>query len=201
MRKEIRAVLAVLGLAVISACGAPQIETVSQNDIDGLTAHLMSLGPNVDPKEARRAATVAYTYPPQLAKEYGITDPPLIHNGKVNQGLRPRGICVHWAEDMEARLQQEHFKTLQVHRAIADPVNQLRIDHSSAVITAKGDGMYDGLILDPWRTGGSLHWAPVREDTKYNWAPRQQVLRNKAIEQGLLDENAPTNIAVKGVSS
>lgn len=193
--------LALLIAAFISGCAAKQIPPVTQSDIDGLALHLQSLGPGVDPEEALRAATVAYTYPPQLAEQYQITDPPLIHNGKVNSGQRPRGICVHWAEDMVARLKQENFRTLQIHRAIADPVNQLRIDHSTAVISASGDDMYDGLVLDPWRTGGSLHWAPVREDTRYNWAPRNEVLRNKAIEQGLLDRNAPADIRVEGYSN
>lgn len=201
MRKLLLGVIAIAGFIAISGCTAKQIQPVTQNKIDGLTQHLLSLDPNVDPNEARRAAEVAYTYPPQLAKAYEITDPPLIHNAKVNNGSRPRGICVHWAEDMEARLKKENFKTLQIHRAIADPDNPFRIDHSTAVISARGDNMYDGLVLDPWRTGGSLHWAPVREDTRYNWAPRSEVLRKKAIEQGLLDKNAPADIVVGGYST
>lgn len=201
MSKRLFGIVAIASLVVISACTAKQIPPVTQDSIDGLTQHLLSLDPGVDPAEARRAAEVAYTYPPQLAKAYEITDPPIIHNGKVNNGTRPRGICVHWAEDMEARLKQENFKTLQIHRAIADPLNPFRIDHSSAVISAQGHSMYDGLVLDPWRTGGSLHWAPVREDTRYNWAPRLEVLRKKAIEQGLLDENAPADTPIIGYST
>jgi hypothetical protein len=110
-----------------------------------------------------------------LAKEYQITDPPLIHNTKVNMGLRPRGLCWQWAEDIERRLNEESFRTLQMHRAIANADNPYRIDHSTAIITQRGDGMYDGIILDPWRYGGRLHWDKTRNDKRYNWVPQSIV--------------------------
>ncbi|MBE1282706.1 MAG: hypothetical protein GJ676_05285 [Rhodobacteraceae bacterium] len=182
MARVMAQILALVSLMAMGACATPP-STGSPNQVRELATHLRALDPNVDPEEALRAAQISYEYPTVLARQYQISDPPLVHNAKVNSGLRPRGICVHWAEDMEARLKQENFRTLQVHRAIADPVNQLRIDHSTAVLSARGQTMKDGVVLDPWRTGGTLHWAPVREDTRYNWEPRLDVLRNKKIEQ------------------
>ena len=73
----------------------------------------MALGPEVDPDEAARAAEIAFSYTRELAIQYQITDPPLIHNTKVNMGLKPRGLCWHWAEDMERRLKAEGFQTLR----------------------------------------------------------------------------------------
>ena len=119
------------------------------------------------------------TFTDVLVQQYRITDPPLIHNMKVNAGLRPRGLCWHWAEDIENRLAAENFSTLEMHRAIANADVAFRIDHSTAIISRKGDDMYDGLVLDPWRTGGDLVWASTRKD-KYRWKPQQQVLAAKA---------------------
>jgi hypothetical protein len=55
----------------------------------------------------------------------------------------------------------------------------MRLEHSTAIISAKGDALHDGIILDPWRKGGVLFWSPVREDTRYDWYSRDQVLAEK----------------------
>ncbi|KMW59284.1 hypothetical protein AIOL_004265 [Candidatus Rhodobacter oscarellae] len=195
----IRAVLILPLLVALAACGAGDVPTRAQIDAPDLAAAapdpdpapiaaltdqntaqlarlLLGLSPQVDPEEAARAASIAYSYTAQLKSEYGITDPPLIHNAKVNAGLRPRGLCWHWAEDMERRLKAEAFQTLELHRAIANHDNIL-IDHSTAIISAKGATMFDGVILDPWRKGGRLVWMPVLEDRRYGWRPRAEVLQ------------------------
>ena len=166
-------------LMLLMAAGCTTTPTVNQKDIDALAIEITNLGPGVSPAEAKRAAQIAYTYPLQLAKEYEITDPPLVHNYKVNNGFRERGLCLHWAEDLESRLNQENFRTLTMHRAIADPNAIFRIDHSSAVISKRGDSLYEGIVLDPWRHAGVLRWSPTKEDTHYNWRPRIDVLADK----------------------
>ncbi len=172
-------VLALIGFALLTACGAvgpdgPPVAT--QDEIDALEEGILKLGPDVDPGEAARAAEIAFRYTHQLAIEYEITDGPLIHNTKVNAGLRPRGLCWHWAEDMEKRLLAENFQTLDMHRAIANADSRILIDHSTAIISAKGDDFDEGVVLDPWRFGGRLFWAPLVEDTRYTWVSREDVL-------------------------
>lgn len=166
-----RFLILLLGL-LIAACssqsGAPS------NDIAGLTAAITELSPSVDPIEAARAAQVAHDYALQLRSEYRVTDPPIIHNAKIINGFRERGLCNDWAEDILKRLRQENFRTLDLHW-ITSPPTPFRIIHHSAAISAKGDGPYDAIVLDGWRRGGDLFWAPVREDTQYNWRPRMEV--------------------------
>ncbi len=174
--------LSLLAILFLGACGkysAGGPPTPTNQQITELTQAIQALGPDVDPEEARRAAQVAFTYPLQLAREYQVSDPAIIHNIKVNQGLRPRGLCWHWAQDMETRLAQEDFQTLDLHRAIGNSEKALRIDHSTVVISAKGDGMYDGLVLDPWRWGGTLFWGDPKLDKKYEWIPRKRVFELK----------------------
>lgn len=182
MLRKAASLLSLLAILMIMGCGKappngpPQ---ASQNQINELTHSIQALGPNIDPEEARRAAHIAYNYPLQLAREYQITDSPLIHNVKVNRGKRPRGLCWHWAQDMELRLAAEQFKTLDLHRAIGNSEVALRIDHSTVIISAKGDGMNDGLVLDPWRYGGRLFWGNPVADTKYEWISRAEVFALK----------------------
>ena len=172
-----------LGLA---GCGAGFDQDTrpfaTQNEIAALEAGILALGPDVDPKEARRAAQIAYDYTRQLAIEYEITDAPLIHNTKVNMGWKPRGLCWHWAEDMEDRLNAEGFETLQLHRAIANADNEFRIDHSTAIISARGDAFDEGVVLAPWRKGGVLFWAPLVDDDRYVWVERSVVLKERYSE-------------------
>ncbi|GAB5439577.1 putative periplasmic lipoprotein [Falsiruegeria mediterranea] len=173
--KTLFAVLACCAGLILSGCSATP-PSYTQNDVTKLAQTLTALGPEVDPAEATRAAQIAFSYSKQLATEYGVTTSPIIHNVRVNEGDKERGLCVHYAEDMQRRLNQEGFKTLQMHRAIALPKTPFNIDHSTAIISRRGDDMYAGVILDPWRNGGDLFWSPTQDDTRYNWRPRMEVL-------------------------
>lgn len=167
--------------SVLAGCGAPPPPPETE-DVTRLAAAILDLGPQVDPEEAARAARISYEHSHRLALEYEITDPPIVHNTKVNMGLKPRGLCWHWARDMEDRLKLENFQTLDLHRAVANADNAFRLEHSTAVISAKGDSFREGIVLDPWRKGGRLTWAPVAWDKDYTWEPRNEVVA-RALER------------------
>lgn len=169
-----------LTLGLVAACTSAPDDW--RRDVSGLEQSIVALGDDIDRKEASRAAQIAYDYSLQLAREYNVTDPPLIHNTKVNQGLRPRGLCWHWADDLEARLRREGFQSLTLHRAIANS-NNLRIQHSTVIVSARGDPMTSGIVLDPWRYGGKLFWAQVADDTRYRWKPRLDVFSERRAPQ------------------
>ncbi|PWE32479.1 hypothetical protein DDZ14_10480 [Maritimibacter sp. 55A14] len=181
--RKVLSALALLAMLTAAGCAAktgPEgPPPATQSDISGLAQGIRGLGPEVDPEEAARAARIAYEYTHQLALEYEITDPPIVHNTKVNLGMRPRGLCKDWADDMEARLRQEDFATLDLHRAIGNAGIPLRLEHSTVVVSRRGDSVYDGLVIDPWRKGGVLHWTPIMEDEDYVWRARQEVFRQK----------------------
>lgn len=158
--------------ALLAACSATTDNTGGRaGQVARLETAIMGLGPDVDPQEAARAAHVAFAYTDQLVQEYEIVDPPLVHNTKVNMGLKPRGLCYHWARDIHTRMAQERFSTLAFTQTVANADNPILLEHTSAVIMARGDDYMDGLVLDPWRTGGQMHFQPVRGD-KYDWKLR-----------------------------
>lgn len=168
-----------LPAAGLSACAVPGTygpTLATPDDEEALTQALRILGPDVDPEEAYRAARVTYAEVWRLAQLYEIEDAPLTHNSKVNLGLKPRGLCYHWADDLETRLKQERFRTLELHRAVANWDNIL-LEHSTVILSARGQSLYDGIVLDPWRRGGTLYWAPTRDDHRYTWTPREEVFR------------------------
>jgi len=174
---------AVPDISEIASPGTPPRGT--EAEIAELNAALLALGPGVSPEEAARAARVSYVHTHELAIQYQITDPALIHNTKVNMGLKPRGLCNDWAEDMQKRLVAEDFQTLTIHRAIGALVG---VDHSTVIISRRDDSMYDGIVIDPWRKGGRLTWVATKDDTAWGWEPQHIVLdreaREMAMEQG-----------------
>ncbi len=171
-----------LGAAAVplAACGSSpeKLALAPDSEIRRLEGELLAMREDVDPTEAARAAQIAFDHTRELAIQYQITDHPIVHNSKVNMGLKPRGLCWHWAEDMEKRLNAEGFETLEMHRAISEG-RGVRIDHSTAIISAKGDPYTSGVVLDPWRNGGVLFFAPVSVDTRYHWEAREVVLRRR----------------------
>jgi hypothetical protein len=85
---------------------------------------------------------------------------------------------------MGDRLEQEVFTTLDIHQAIAEPRNLFRLQHSTAVVSAKGDTMAEGIVLDPWRYGGFLYWSLVPDDPRYDWEEKDLVLARQKAKRG-----------------
>ncbi|PPB79873.1 hypothetical protein LV82_02430 [Albidovulum inexpectatum] len=169
-----------LALLVASCVSVDRRDVRDPDIVRALQAAIADLSSDVLPEEAARAAHIAHDWPLELARRYRVTDPPLIHNTKVNLGLRERGLCWHWAEDMQRRLQAEQFRSLEIRRAIALP-SGIGIDHSTAVIVARGRPIEEGIVIDPWRWGGRLFWAPVAKDVRYRWQPQEKVLAQRRV--------------------
>ncbi|APG48512.1 hypothetical protein [Phaeobacter porticola] len=175
--KSIVVSLVLLMATVVGAC-APSLGDGGE-DVARLSHAIATLGPDIDPAEAQRAAQIAYRHATALATAYEVTTSPILHNTLVNSGVKERGLCFHYAEDMQTRLQSENFQSLSILRAIAEPRNGFRIEHSTAVVAPVGTDIYNGIVIDAWRHGGKLYWSATSQDPRYDWEPRMTVLRRK----------------------
>jgi hypothetical protein len=117
--------------------------------------------------EARQVAETAITYSDQLTEEYQLVRPAVLHNLLIRVGLKDRGLCYHWTEDLLKQLQSLNLRTYQLHWGVAHRGSELR-EHNSVVITARGQAFEKGLVLDPWRNSGDLYWAMIKTD-RYPW--------------------------------
>lgn len=161
--------------ARLALAEAPASQDALEAQIAEVTQALRALGPQVDPGEAARAARIAVLEPLQWAQAWQVVDAPLVHNFKVVNGLRDKGVCQDWADAMEIALHAEGFRTLELHRAIANGRN-LKLEHATVIVTAKGQPMAEGVILDPWRIGqGRLYFGRVSEDDRYAWESREAI--------------------------
>lgn len=152
----------------LAEAAATETETETAK-IAAVRAALLGLDASIDPEEAVRAARIAVRAPLGFAQAWNVVDAPLVHNFKVVNGLRDKGVCQDFADALHGALKAERFRTLVIHRALANADN-IKLEHATVVLTARGQRMDEGLILDPWRIGqGRLWFGRVTEDPRYDW--------------------------------
>lgn len=103
-----------------------------------------------------------------LAQTYRVEPPARLHNFLVRLGLKERGLCCHWTQDLLRALKAVDQQQFGFYWAVSSLGT--RREHSSIVIVAAGDEFTAGIVLDPWRDSGDLYWAPVLSDS-YKWQP------------------------------
>jgi hypothetical protein len=135
--------------------------------VESLQDDLAALNQGTNLIEARELAETAIGYSIFLTEEYQVVRPAVLHNVLIRIGLRNRGLCYHWTEDLICRLQKLNLKTFQLRWGVAHQGSDLR-EHNSVVITARGQAFDQGIVLDPWRNSGDLYWARVKTD-RYPW--------------------------------
>jgi hypothetical protein len=135
--------------------------------IKRLEHELIGLNTTVDKTEARLLAETAVRESAVLAEEYQLVRPAVAHNLLVVLGVKDRGLCYHWTQDLMKRLQSLGLKSVALHWGVAYRGSELR-EHNCVVITATGQSFFKGIVLDPWRNSGNLYWARVSKDS-YPW--------------------------------
>jgi len=135
--------------------------------VESLQIDLAALNRQANILEARQVAETAITYANQLAEEYQLVRPAVLHNVMIRVGLKDRGLCYHWTEDLLKQLQSLDLRSYQLHWGVAHRGSELR-EHNSVVITARRQAFEKGMVLDPWRNSGDLYWALIKTD-RYPW--------------------------------
>jgi hypothetical protein len=182
-----------LAIAVTMICIWPTIAfahqadstaaAVARSDLAGaqaLSRHIAALSPSTRPEEARRLAECAYLNASRLKREYGVIWPPLFNNVLINAGIKKRGFCFHWAEDLLVALDALKLSTLELHWGEAQAGTWQ--ESNCVVVTAKGQPFNQGIILDCWRHSGHLYWREVAAD-KVPWVENRayaRFVRNKS---------------------
>ena len=147
--------------------GNPSDVQIYRDKIKQLEQELVALSAAVDKTDAQIMAATAVQESAVLAEEYRLVRPAVTHNLLVVLGIKDRGLCYHWTEDLMIRLQALDLKSLQLHWGVAYRGSELR-EHNCVVITASGQRFFKGIVLDPWRNSGNLFWARVTKDS-YPW--------------------------------
>ena len=136
-----------------------------ERSIKNLAKALTALARDVDPAEAQALSATAHTKARSLKKEYRVFLNPEFTVFLYNIGMRKRGWCGHWAQDIGAELKELKCKTLVLHWGEAYP--NTTSENNALVVTARNQRFEDGIILDGWRRAGRLFWCLVIKDDEY----------------------------------
>lgn len=147
----------------------PQTYTNEDNNrrTTEITDLLCAMSPTVDRQEANKLAATAVNKTMLLAHEYNVVTTAGTHNLLINLGLKERGLCFQWADDLYEKLQPLAPKTLQVQKVGTD-VGDFD-EHHALVVTVPGQPIGTGILLDPWRGQGHLMYMPLAKDKGNDW--------------------------------
>lgn len=153
-------------LALLQAGCASPARRAPATDPAPLAARLNELASFTAPKESRMIAAMAHQRSRELAVAYGSVRPAWTQNALVHAGLRPRGLCYQWAEDLGHTLAQLPQDRFDLHWAVARQGTPR--EHHALVVTVRDQPFSRGIVLDAWRRSGRLYWGEVTND-KYPW--------------------------------
>ncbi len=129
---------------------------------EALANQIAALSPRVDRKEATLLAECAYATVSQLRRQYSMFGTPIFNNFLVYHGLRKRGYCYQWTEDLLVQFDALKLKTLEFHWG--ESYAGTWRENNCVVVTAKGQPFNQGVILDAWRHFGHLRWNLLLSD-------------------------------------
>jgi hypothetical protein len=162
-------VLSIFGAWPCPALGDQQDQPfsfqVQKSDVakaEKLTDELASLSPRVNRDEAKLLADCAFATVTKLRRAYRMFGTPIFNNFLIYHGLRKRGYCYQWSEDLLVALDKLNLKSLEVRWGEYDP-NTWR-ENNCIVVTAKGQPFKQGIMLECWRHLGHLYFGLVASD-------------------------------------
>jgi len=142
-----------------------------------LRQRLVGLGRQVNPDEARRVASIAYTTGRELAQKWEMGSSPTFHSFLINMGAKKAGYCHQFATELLLRLDAQKLKTLDLHWGESDAGTDT--EHNVIVVTARGQPFEQGLMLDNWRRSGRLLWGPLSGDPDHVWQSNKDALNSR----------------------
>src|SRR5438552_3665910 len=176
------AAFAVSSMVVATEQHGPHFDVPKQDSAkrEELAKQLAALSPRVDRNEAKLLAGCAYGTVARLRQEYRMFGTPIFNNFLVYHGLKKRGYCYQWTEDLLLALDTLKLKTLELHWG--ESYAGTWRENNCLVVTAKGQAFDRGMILDSWRHFGHLRWnlVPSDEDRYYENTKYAQLVRTRA---------------------
>ena len=146
-------------------------------DDASLRTRIAALSSTVSPDDARRVAYAAYMTGLELRREWRVVWLPGVQNLLVNMGARKGGLCFQWATELLVRLDALKLQTLELHWA--ESFANTNGEHNVIVVTAKGQALEKGILLDNWRYSGHLVWTQVAMDPEYHWTENKSELARR----------------------
>ena len=151
---------------------------------EALASQLAALSPRVDRNEAKLLADCAYATVSQLRRQYRMFGTPIFNNFLIYHGLKKRGYCYQWSEDLLVALDALKLTSLELRWGESNPGNWR--ENNCIVVTAKGHPFRSGIMLECWRHLGHLYFGPIVTDS-------DPYVENSAYSRFVLRKSAASN--------
>src|SRR5436190_23616565 len=180
-------------LAILVAWGTPatadqqqrpfsfQVPKKDSTKAEALANQLAALSPRVNREEAKLLAQCAYATVTKLRREYRMFGTPIFNNFLIYHGLRKRGYCYQWSEDLLIALDRLKLTSFELRWGEYDPSTWR--ENNCIVVTAKGQPFQRGIMLECWRHLGHLYCGPVAGDY-------ERYVENGAYARSVLNRSA-----------
>ena len=147
-----------LGFIFFSACSSVHYNKLynplkDKAKEEKLTHMLYDVSGNM--QESKELARLAITKSRALANSYHLVSPPFYHNFLVNSGLRKRGLCFHFVQDLMQEINKQGFSSFDFRWGRANG-NKLNEHNVIVVLGNREKNFKNGVILDAWRKSGEL---------------------------------------------
>jgi hypothetical protein len=164
--------------------GSFQVQRSDSAKADELANQLAALSPRVDRTEAKLLADCAYATVSELRRQYRMFGTPIFNNFLIYHGLKKRGYCYQWSEDLLVALAALKLTSLELRWGESNPGNWR--ENNCIVVTTKGQPFRSGITLDCWRHLGHLYFRPAVADT-------DPYVENRAYARFVLARSATSN--------
>jgi hypothetical protein len=163
-----------------------QVPKGDSSKAEKLANELTSLSPRVNREEATLLADCAFVTATKLRREYRMFGTPIFNNFLIYHGLRKRGYCYQWSEDLLVALDKLKLRSLELHWGEHDPGTWR--ENNCIVVTAKGQPFKQGIMLECWRRLGHLYFGPIASD----W---ELYVENSAYARRVRERAAASNVS------
>jgi hypothetical protein len=187
------------------ACAGQQRESASfqvphrdSAQVQALANQFAALSPRVNREEADMLAQCAYATVSQLRRQYRMIGSPMFNNFLIHSGIRKRGYCYQWTEDLLVALDALKLTSLELHWA--ETHSRTWRENNALVVTAKGQPFQRGIILECWEHFGHLRWGPIlgqRDPYIENSAYASFVRAARATAPNVLPTNHPVALQAR----
>ena len=128
---------------------------------------IISIYPNINKSEAKSLAYEAINHSKHLAKKYETVSPALLQNTLINLGIKERGLCFHYANDLLTFLEKKDYKSFKFVKVVANRGEYF--EHTAFILTDDHIDFKNSIIFDAWRDSGNLFFSKIKNDKKYKW--------------------------------
>lgn len=156
-------------ILLFSACSTKDpsaTKNIKTKEIE-LSNMIQSISPLIKKNEANDIAIEAIEYSKTLAKRYDAVKPALFHNTLINLGLKQRGLCFHYTNDLLKYLEKKNYQSFKFTKIISSRGEYF--EHTAFILTNDNVEFKDSIVFDAWRDSGELYFAKVKEDKRYKW--------------------------------